>query len=413
MKKQPSDLGLFEAGFDGDIAPEQLEQLIKVFSSEQAVHSSIMSFRRKMGYVDMKRGELYPEVIGGVSRLRRTIAQAYDVERVQAQPNFACNGCIDALMIYLRISWSAQRCSQLADMLKEARGILDEGERPKAKLSKEISEALACVERPTLVVASPTYFRYYSATESKRIRLVCVPYERDYSYPLQAIMNVIQREAANGLILVSPNNPTGLPIPDDTIEDLLSKVPDDFIVALDRTCANTEPEIPTEKLIARFPKKRLVVFHSFSKYHSMSHIRIGFSVLSNKGFAEEVELMLPFGLNLEGILKATKILSNGPLRPQSQVLDNIRSNQVLLKDWLQGSDSFRLSPFTSNYALLKLPNGLTSDVFASTMMSEGIFVMPGHEFPEPDPTLVRIHTGGMPETTERMLDAANRRFSGR
>ncbi len=413
MKTKSSESGLFESGFDQDIAPEQLKQLIEIFPTEDAVHENILSFRRSKGYVDMKRGELYPEIIGGVGRLRRTIAEAYGIDISQAQSNFACNGCIDALMVYVRIAWSAQRCSEMRTLLKEIKNIFDSGNTPDLHVLKRAGTIPDSGQRPTLIVASPTYFRYYSATESKRIRLVTIPFRSDYSYPTEEVLEAVNREKAFGLILVSPNNPTGMAIPDAVLRDIISGVPDDCIVALDRTCVNVIHEVPTADLLKQHASSRLVVFHSFSKYYSMSHIRIGFSVFSNRDFAKEVEPMLPFGLNLEGILKATKILSRGPLKPSSHVLKNVQINQQLIRKFLSESPGYSVTPFSSNYALMQLPPELTSDIFAQAMLSKGIFIMPGHEFPEPNPRWVRIHTGGLPETTEKLIEAIENELGGR
>jgi hypothetical protein len=42
------------------------------------------------------------------------------------------------------------------------------------------------------------------------------------------------------------------------------------------------------------------------------------------------------------------------------------------------------------------------------LIESGIYVMGGHEFPEPRPDLLRIHTGGRPEYMQRLVEAMER-----
>ncbi len=396
-KPKPQDFGLFEFGFDQDFSQEQLENLLKVFPSEEIVIDNIMKFREGIGYTDMKRGELYPEVIGSVQRLRRTIAKAYNIDIVQSQPNFACNGCIDALMTYIKISYSVKYIEKQKKYIKNLKQS-DTGTDRNEHANSLIDDFL-----PSIIVAVPTYFRYYSATESKQIKMLRITFNDDYSFPYEQILDGIYKNKPEALVICTPNNPTGMAIPDNILIKILNETPEDLIIAVDRTCANTDKEISTEKLLKDFSNKRLVIFHSFSKYYSMSHIRIGFSVFANKEFAIEIEKMLPFGLNLEGALKATKILSDGPLRPSKEILDRIRSNQEIFKDFENEFKGYSLTPFTSNYALMYLPDGITSQMFSETLLKEGIFVMPGHQTPEVNTQVVRIHTGGEPKQTLNML----------
>lgn len=410
QKIDAKNFGLFEFGFDQDMSEEQLDNFLKVFPTEELVHHNIMSYRNKIGFVDMKRGELYPEVIGSVQRLRRTIAKAYDIDLVQAQPNFACNGCIDALMTYIRLEWTARKNRSLRELLTQMS--LDElPETNKKVIEEKVKNELKTESSPAIIVATPTYFRYYTATESKKIDMVKIPYNDGYSYPADQIMDTISKnENIIALIICTPNNPTGIPVDDEILLRIISSIPDDKIVAIDRTCANVDPEISTKELIKKFPNKKLVVFHSLSKYYSMSHIRIGFSVFSNSDFAKEVEKMLPFGLNLEGALKTTRILSKGPLTPSKEILDRIKSNQLIMDEFKSQFKDFYITPFTSNYALMHLPKGIHSKDVSDVLLSKGIFVMPGHQTPESNSSVIRIHTGGDPASTLKMISVLKEYF---
>lgn len=369
MKVKQNEKGLYEKGFDDDLPIERLERIIDLFPSSETVTELLFELRELDSFTDMKRGELYPEVIGGVTRLRRTIARAYGVELIQAQPNFSCNGCIDTFLSYIQ--------------------------------RRELTDS----RRNGFMAATPTYFRYYHKVEALRMKLLSVPMRSNYEYPIDEVLAVLKKENPSCLFLVTPNNPTGLPIPDNQLLEILNSVPDDLDVAIDRTCANIDPEISTKTLLERYPHKRIAIFHSFSKYYGMSHLRIGFTVFSNHALASEVDRYLPFGLNLEALLRATYILSmEGELRPSERVLGFIRENRLAMKAFLERNDSYDCSDFKSNYAILTLPKRLTSHEFYRRLLDKGIFVMPGHELPTPDPSSVRIHTGGPLVYMKRMLE---------
>jgi len=288
---------------------------------------------------------------------------------IQAQPNFSCNGCIDTFLSHI------QRL-ELTDN-----------------------------RRHGFMVATPTYFRYYHKVEALRLKLMPIPVLENHQYPLNQLLEALKKSKPSCLILVTPNNPTGVPIPDDELFQILDNVPDDLNVAIDRTCANIEPEVSTKALLKKYPHKRLVIFHSFSKYYGMSHLRIGFSVFSNSELASEVNRYLPFGLNLEALLKATYILStHGELKPSDGILDNIRSNKRLMNDFLSRHPEYSCTDFKSNYAIFFLPKEINSREFYRRLQDKGISVMPGHDLPEPEDYSVRIHVGGKPVFLERMID---------
>lgn len=359
----------FERGFDDDLPLDRLERILSLFPSAEAVTDLLIDMREADSITDMKRGELYPEVIGGVTRLRRTIARVYEVDdMIQAQPNFSCNGCIDSFLSYIQY------------------------------------RELTSPGRRGFLVATPTYFRYYHKIEALRLRLLGIPFRTRYEYPLDEVLNAVKKESPSCLFLVTPNNPTGLAIGDEDLYAILDNVPEDLDVVIDRTCANINSEVSTKNLLKKYSNRKIAIFHSFSKYYGMSHLRIGFAVFSNAELASEVNRYLPFGLNLEAMLRATYILTTeGELKPSERILNFIRANKAAMKEFLLRNAGYDCSDFVSNYAVLTLPKHISSRDFHRRLLDKGITVLPGHELPVPDEGSVRIHTGGPPLFMNRML----------
>jgi histidinol-phosphate aminotransferase len=356
--------------FDQDLSLDTLDRMLEDFLGPEQAAEIFLALRERDEVTDVKRGELYPELLGGAIRLRRVLARVYGVDPVQAQPNFGCNGCIDTLLTYVR------------------------------------HLELSGHHRRGFMAATPTYFRYYHKVQALGMELFGIPFDTGYRYPVERVLTEMRVRRPSCLFLVSPNNPTGVSIPDAELCTLLDSIPDDVYVAVDRTCANIDQELSTRALLERYTDKNLLVFHSLSKYYGMSHLRIGFALVSNKETAMELNRHLPFGLNLEALLRATRILiTQGELKPDPNVLQNIRDNKTLMRDFLARSPDFSCTDFKSNYALFFLPRSLDSTALTRHLMAKRILVMPGLELPEPDSRYVRVHVGGKPVLLERLIQA--------
>lgn len=361
---------LAERSFDDDIPESALKRMLAFLPSPKDTTDHFIAAREVEGVTDVKRGELYPEILGGGIRLRRKLASVYGVEESQAQPNFGCSGCLDSFLTAVRhLELSGHR-------------------------------------RSGLMVATPTYFRYYHKVESLGMRFLGIPFDEDYQYPVDRILSELDKQNASALFLTTPNNPTGIPIDDDVLVTILDNVPDDVYVGIDRTCANVKPEIASSKLLHKYAHKKLAIFHSFSKYHGLSHLRIGFSLISDPRVATVLDRYRPFGLGLESLLRASYILTtHGELKPQYGVLQNIRDNRLMIEDFIVKHDQYSTTDFASNYALFFLPKGIDAKDLCLKLAARKIFVMPGYELPEPDERYVRIHTAGNPMFMERLLCA--------
>jgi histidinol-phosphate/aromatic aminotransferase/cobyric acid decarboxylase-like protein len=378
-----SDRAMFEQNFDHDVPPERLSALLAAFSEPDRIDSTIRALRSSDGFVDLKRGELYPEVIGAGIRLRRTIAEIYGVDdgamNVRAQPNFGCNGCIASLFATIR-------------------NLEDTARLTRARTADAASTWGGCV------AATPTYFRYYTAAQAFGLRFIGVPYPADQAYPVDRVLSAVEREDASLVIIASPENPSGVPLPDASLDRIMAGVGPNVIVVLDRTCACLTPEVSTKELLDRFAGRRFGVFHSFSKYHALSHLRIGFAVYASDELARETNRYVPFGLCLESALRATEILQrDGEMRPSPQLLARIRRNKEIMGQFLAAHPGFWCSDFQGNYALMRLPAGVRADELAARLLSQGVFVLAGQEFPEPGNDLLRLHVGGPEDSLESFV----------
>ena len=220
----------------------------------------------------------------------------------------------------------------------------------------------------------------------------------DWTFDTPQFISEMLRLLPTVIFLVTPNNPTGIPLPDEDICAVLDQLPAETWAVIDRTLVNTRLEIDTVELLRRYRGKNLVVLHSFSKYQGLSHLRVGVALHANPDLARRVAPFLPLGLGLEACVKGCRVVAEQKgIFPTKEIVRNITENHRHLAEFVREHPRFSFTDFTGNYALLLLPLNLRSETITAFLEKHGLHAMGGHEFPEPDPQVVRLHVGGPPE----------------
>ena len=369
------NIELIDRGFNSDFSSKRIEEFCSKFGSEKDLQNFIDRIHEEDHTYDMKRGEFYPEILRCIASLKRASANVYDIEPEQCHPNFGSNGNIDTILVAMKL--------------------------------REIENKINTDKWGGALDVEPTYFRNYNSCNSKKIKLRNISLNKtDWTFDIDTVIDAVKQYHPTIIILVTPNNPTGIAIPDKSIIKVIEEAPDDTVIMMDRTLVNIESEINTIELLKKYKEKQLVILHSFSKYAGMSHLRIGISLYSNKKLAEEVRPLLPLGLNVEGCIKATKlILEKGQLTPSIEVVSNIKENKKILTDFCNWSQIFSCTNFVSNYCLLFLPQNLRTDDVVKDLEKKYIYTMGGEEFPNQTSGMIRLHSGGHPEYMRKTVEA--------
>ncbi|MFB3894871.1 MAG: aminotransferase class I/II-fold pyridoxal phosphate-dependent enzyme [bacterium] len=384
MKKNKKiDIGIFkrskiliDKGFNTEFKWYNIKELCTVFSDDENIRSYIYKLRNAEGSIDIKRGELYPELLRALFSLQKLVSSMFKIEPIQVQPNFGSNGSIDTILTAVKLQE------------KQAVSLLPKGKNGKGVL-----------------FAVPTYFRNYNSASARLLTIHKVPLLNNFEFDVKSFISEMKLKRPGIIILVTPNNPSGLPIHDQDILLVLDNLPKGTWAMIDRTLVNTRPEISTYKLLHRYANKNIVILHSFSKYQGMSHLRIGLALYSNPVMAGIVRPLLPLGMSLEGTIKAYNIIKeNRGLFPSLQIIRDIKSNSKILKKFVEKNPEYYITDFSSNYCLMGLPKHLDSQDICEILSQQGLFVMGGHDFPEPNNRFVRLHTGGNPQYIDRMCN---------
>ncbi len=369
MKNEHKEL--VDDGFELDYSISRIEQFDKIFTPEGKLQDFIDQIHEEDNTLDMKRGEFYPEILRCIISMKRAASDAYQIDGKQCHPNFGSNGSIDTILIAMKL--------------------------------REINRNIKPDVEGGMLVSTPTYFRNYHSASAKQLKMIQVPLRpQDWDIDIDLFLEKLTKVKPTVVFLVTPNNPTGIPIKDSHLIQIIENAPNDTLVVIDRTLVNIDNEIETKELLQRFKHKQLVILHSLSKYYGLSHLRVGFALYSNIDIAKEIQPHLPLGLGVEGAIKAIiKLKEYGALKPSKYIFNNISKSKEVLKQFTSEYPEFRYTNFSGNYCLLMLPENLSSEKITMNLQKQGIYVMSGIDFPEPMDNVIRLHTGGK---VEFMLD---------
>src|SRR5256886_2713280 len=121
---------------------------------------------------------------------------------------------------------------------------------------------------------------------------VGLPSTPAFGFVVTAVMGAVRDTRAPFGVVISPNNPTGTPLPEGAAERLL--VETEALVVLDE--AYQDFGGPTAiPLLARAP--RLVVLRTFSKAMSLAGLRFGYALAHPAVAAEIVKAKLPYNVS--------------------------------------------------------------------------------------------------------------------
>ena len=132
--------------------------------------------------------------------------------------------------------------------------------------------------RDNAVAISPTYGMYRVAADMNDIKLREVPLGRDFSLPVEALLQAAD-DRTKLLWLCSPNNPTGNVFPAEEIGRLLRRF--DGMVILDEAYIDFADEGGFLPRLGEFPN--LIVLQTASKAWGMAGLRLGMAFAAEPG----------------------------------------------------------------------------------------------------------------------------------
>ncbi len=134
-----------------------------------------------------------------------------------------------------------------------------------------------------VIIPEPTFplFRQYASVAGANI--VSVPYEKDFSFPLQMLLSRINPKTKI-VVLVNPNNPTGTAIPEAAIIKILENARNSLVL-IDEAYWEFYGKTALG-LLNDFPN--LAILRTFSKAYGLAGLRLGY-IAANENVIRELE----------------------------------------------------------------------------------------------------------------------------
>ena len=236
--------------------------------------------------------------------------------------------------------------------------------------SNELIQATLAVtvgEGTPVVTPAPTFSLYRLLTAVYGGRHVPVPLTADFQFDLDALVQAARDTRAPLVVVNSPNNPTGTPLPDGAVERLLAETA--ALIVLDE--AYQDFGGPTAvPLLTHEP--RLVVLRTFSKAMSLAGLRFGYALAHPAVAAEIAKARLPYNVNRLTLAAAHAALDAADVLAER--VGAVRRTRDALVGRLARIPGVRAFPSAANFVLIRCETRPAAEVFRRLVEDHGILV---------------------------------------
>jgi histidinol-phosphate aminotransferase len=160
--------------------------------------------------------------------------------------------------------------------------------------------------RPEAIIPEPAFEIFAFDTEIVGGVPVRVAPNVDFSFPLERVLDAIT-DRTRLVFLTNPNNPTGVQMPHEAIQEIARRVPPQAVVFLDEAYA----EFSGETFIPELPQfPNVVVGRTFSKAFGLAGIRIG-AITGAPETLEPIRLAVPvYSVNVAALAAVEAALAD-------------------------------------------------------------------------------------------------------
>jgi histidinol-phosphate aminotransferase len=244
----------------------------------------------------------------------------------------------------------------------------------------------------TAVVSDPSFSMFRVVTESVGARLTRVPVGADWHLPLESVLEAARDPSVGVIWLCNPNNPTGLPLTAEFVDEVLRAAPD-AIVVVDEAYAEISGQSLASLVLGA---ANGVLVRTFSKGYGLAGARVGY-LIGQPPVSRVVEsVRLPQNMTAFGIAAAGRALDDQEglaERVAAIVAERKRFEKELLRR------GWELVPSVANFVLGRPPQA-AADV-AAWLQGAGLIVRSYPSHPRLNAWL-RV-TVRAPEEDDRLL----------
>src|SRR5881396_18228 len=236
--------------------------------------------------------------------------------------------------------------------------------------SNELIQATLAVtvgEGTAVVTPTPTFSLYRLLAAVYGGRHVPVALTADFQFDVDALVRAARDTQAPLVVVNSPNNPTGTPLPDGAVQRLLAETT--ALIVMDE--AYQDFGGPTAVPLLK-DEPRLVVLRPFSKAMSLAGLRFGYALAHPAVAAEIAKAKLPY--NVSRVTLAAAHAARDAVDELTERTQLVRRSREALAGRLARIPGLRAFPSAANFVLIRCVARPAAEVFRRLVEEHGILV---------------------------------------
>lgn len=170
-----------------------------------------------------------------------------------------------------------------------------------------------------VLIGEHTFSQYAFSARLFDAEVAAVPMPA-LAFDLNLVLDSLD-EKTRIVYLCSPNNPTGLTIPQVEFDAFLERVGDDRLVVVDHAYQDYVDDtaaLAADRYVARGePRQNLIVLHTFSKLYGLAALRVGYALAAPERIAELEKVRSPFNINTLAQVAAAAALTDTTFAAES------------------------------------------------------------------------------------------------
>lgn len=247
-----------------------------------------------------------------------------------------------------------------------------------------------------VLLLEPYYFNYDMAIKMLSLQPVYHPLSEQDGFRLNAkeVIRSAETAGVSGIILITPNNPTGACYEDAELLQLLEWSSRSGVeILLDETYLRFDPQHLKDKKIGKYLKKTLNIVGSFSKCFSLTGYRVGYYLASEQKIIESLKIQDTLVICAPHIAQLAALCGLDECNEEvdEKVAAISRLEQVLVEQ-CAGLKHFKLASSGAYFAFLLHPFNPSGCEAACLKIYEhtGILGLPGTVFGDSMGSFIRL-----------------------
>ena len=220
-----------------------------------------------------------------------------------------------------------------------------------------------------MIISNPTFGLFPPRAELCGAKVVQVPLRQgDLQYDVEGMLNAIN-EKTKLIVIINPNNPTGIFIDDTDLERFCETgIP----LCIDEAYRDYHPEFASKApLIKKYPQVFLSV--TLSKAHGFAGIRFGYVLGTEEMINAFSTMFLPWNVSLMSAAAAEAILDN-----PEEIEAKVRHNNRWMVIFYEELQKLGLTPYPAhgNYMLVdaSVTGKTTDEILEAAMDMEKVYL---------------------------------------